>query len=577
MRRLPLAMLLMMVLACNTLMPTLTPTPAPSAFTVSLPSATPTLSLASIATPLSTPTIHPTAPVAPTVSAATAAAGASDLYIAAGDVRLHPDPELHSGDFVSLEVIVHDGANRGLKDFPVAVYVGDEKLDVERAEPTGLSGRLQATFTWVWNTTGLEGVQQLKVAVDPNDEVKLGDENPDNNTLEVSVTLLPAAPQPNWQRAESACCIFNYLSGTAAARDIELIKATADEAMTYVEHKLGRQQNGEIIFNLIDRLLGHGGFASDVITITYIDRDYAGGDLQTVFRHEATHVLDRQGGGPRPMLITEGLAVYVTGGHFKLEPLEPRAVDLLALNRYIPLAELADSFYTSQHEIGYLESGAFIQYLVDTYGWERFAKMLGAFQEVQPESAMLDGGLRVVYSKTLAGMEAEWLAHLSAQVVDPRWQRDVADTVAYYDTVRRYQQLFDPSAYFLTAWTPDIKKAVRENITADYSRHPEAPEDIALETLLVEAERALAAGEFDSAERDLDAINAVLTADGDFTVDPLAADYLALTRSAVAAGYAPQRIRITADAATITAALPGQPAALAELTVTRVNGLWQMN
>lgn len=524
-----------------------------------------------------TPTLPPAPTLTPLPSPIASTPAQADLHIGAGDVRLHPDPTLHSGDLVSLEVVVHDGAKLGLKNFPVAVYVNGEELAVERANPYGFSGRLQATFTWVWNTTGLEGAQQLKVVVDPEDQVHRGDENPDNNTLTIPVTLLPARPQLNWHTTESGCCIFNYLSGTAAERDIEIIKTTADAAMEYVEGKLGRKQNSKMVFNLIDRLLGHGGFASDVVTITYIDRDYSGGDLQTVFRHEAAHILDRQGGGQRPILITEGLAVYVTGGHFKLEPFEPRMAGLLALNRYLPLAELADNFYTSQHEIGYLESGAFIQYLVDTYGWERFAQLLGAFQEVAPESAMLDGALRIVYGKTLADMEAEWLAHLRAQPVDPRWQSDVAETIAYYDTVRRYQLAFDPSAYFLTAWTPNIKRAVRENITADYSRHPDAPENIALETLLVEADRALEAGDFDSVARTLQAVNAVLDADGDFTVSPLAADYLALTHSLVAVGYYPQRIRITADAAAITASLPGQPAALADLTLTRVNGLWQMN
>jgi len=568
MRRILSAMMMATALACNTLLPA--PTPTPLAPTVS-----PTLSPTTTPAPTLTPA--PTVAVATEIAAPTESAATGDLHIAAGDVRLHPDPVLYSGDLVSLEVIVHDGAALGLKNFPVAVYVGDTRLDVGRAGLYGFSGRLQATFTWVWDTTGLEDAHELTVVVDPDDEIQLGDENPDNNTLTIPVMLLPAQPDATWQRTESACCIFNYLSGTPAERDIDLIKTMADEAMDYVKAKLGRQQNGKMVFNLIDRLLGHGGFASDVVTITYIDRDYAGGDLQTVFRHEAAHVLDRQSGGHRPTLITEGLAVYVTGGHFKIEPFQERAVGLLALDRYIPLAELADDFYNSQHEIGYLEGGAFIHYLVETHGWERFADLLGVFQDVQPESAMLDGALRLVYGEALAEMETEWLAHLRAQQVDLRWQRDVANTVAFYDSVRRYQQRLDPSAYFLTAWTPDIKRAVRENITADYSRHPDTPENIALETLLVEADRALAAGDFESVERALEAVNAVLAADGDFTVHSLATDYLALTRSLVAAGYDPQRIRITADDATITATLPGQPGMQADLTLTRVNGLWQMN
>lgn len=563
MRRLAFALLALAALACNALTPQATvqpPTPPP------------------IATASPRPTLTPT--VAPTE---TATPEPTDLYIAPGDVVFHPEPVLYSGDLVSFEVFAHDGAAMGLASFPVAVYLGEPgeetKIATARATPYGIGGRLQTTFVWAWDTAGLQGTQLLTFVLDPDDEIQTGDENPDNNTLLVPVNLLPSAesPKTSWLKAESECCIFNYLSNSAAERDIELIKATADKAMQYVEGKLGRQQQSRIVFNLIDRLLGHGGFASDTITITYIDRDYSGGGLEHVFRHEAIHILDRQGWGEHPTLITEGLATYVAGGHFKEEPFEPRMVGVLALDQSIPLTELADNFYPSQHEIGYLEGAAFIDYLVAAYGWERFMTLLGAFQPADTQSAMLDGGLRLAYDKSLGEMEAEWLAYLRARPVDPRWQADIADTVAFYDTVRRYQQAYDPSAHFLNAWIPDIQRAVRENITADYNRHPSSLENIALETLLIEADRALEAGDYDVAGRRLAAVNAVLDAEGNFAADSLATDYLALTASALDAGYEPQHIRLDSDTATITASLADESAALIELTLTRMDGVWRMN
>ncbi len=560
-----LAFVILTALACNALTPqptTQPPTPAPTATASPQPTALPTAAPTATATPEPMPT---------------------DLYIAPGDVIFHPEPVLYSGDKVSLEVFAHDGANMGLASFPVAVYLGEPsettKIGEARATPYGIGGRLQTTFVWAWDTAGLQGAQLLTVVLDPDDEIQIGDENPDNNTLIVPVDLLPAAESPKaiWLTTESDCCVFNYISGSAAERDIETIKAIADKAMHYVEDKLARKQQSKIVFNLIDRLLGHGGFATDTITITYIDRDYAGGGLENVFRHEATHILDRQGWGEHPTLITEGLATYVAGGHFKEEPFEPRLAGLLALDRYIPLAELADNFYPSQHEIGYLEGAAFIDYLVSTYGWEQFVTLLGAFQSTNSQGAMLDGGLRLAYNKTLAEMETGWLAHLRAQPVDPRWQADIADTVAFYDTVRRYQQAYDPSAYFLTAWIPDIQQAVRENITADYSRHPASLENIALETMLVEADRQLVTGDYDATEHYLTAVNAVLDANGNFAADSLAADYLALTASAVDGGYEPQHIRLNADAATVIASRADQPTVLVELTLTRVDGVWRVN
>ncbi len=566
MRRLSLFLFLSLFLSfsCRTL----TPAPAPT-LTVA-PTARPT----ALPTPAPTPTLEPT-PAPP------------DLYIEPGDVLVHPDAAVYSGDLVSFEVFAHDGANMNLSGFGIAIYQGEpidsNRIAVESAYPAGLGGRLQATFTWVWNTTGLEGPQTITAVLDPTDRIQIGDENTDNNVLAFTVDLLPRASLPAleqiaaWRTAESACCVFNYISGTAAERDIESIKAAADKAMSAVEEKMGRKPPGKTTFNLINRLLGHGGFASDSVTVTYLDRNYAGGNLENVFKHEATHILDREIGGSEPSLITEGLATYIAGGHFKSEPYEPRMVGLLALDGYVPLTQLADDFYHSQHETGYLEGAAFIGYLVETYGWNRFVTLRGSFQSAASDSAMLDGGLRLTYDRSLVEMESEWLATLRAQPVDVRWQNDVADTLRLYDTIRRYQQADDLSAYFLNAWIPDIGRAVREDIVADYTRHPSAPENIAIETILIDAYHALAAGDYALAERDLDAVNAVLDADGDFAADPFAADYLALTHSALDAGYEPQRIARLADRATVTAIQLDSSPALIELQFTRDNGVWRVN
>lgn len=562
-----------LALACNTLVPVaITETPVP------LPTATPYPTATALPTATPRPTVAPTlaAPATPT-----------DLYISPGDVLIHPEPVLYSGDVVSFEVFAHDGGHKGLSGFPVAVYLGDpaagKELSQVRAGAYGLGGRLEATFTWVWDTTGLVGAQTLTVVLDPTDEIQIGDEDTANNVLTVPVTLLPRADEPpveqsaHWLTSESACCVFRYISGTAAERDIVSIEAAADKAITYVEAGMGRELSSKLTFNLINRLLGHGGFAADTVTISYLDRDYAGGGLENVFRHESTHVLDRQMGGARPSVITEGLATYVAGGHFKNEPFAPRAAGLLAQKHYIPLRQLADDFYNSQHETGYLEGAAFIMYLVDTFGWDRFVTLLGAFQPAPKDSAMLDAGLRLTYNKSLDELEADWLVYLRALPPDARWQTDIADTIDYYDTVRRYQQADDPSAYFLTAWIPDIEQAVRRDITADYSRHPAAPENIALETLLGRAGRAINEGDHATARRCLEAVNAVLEAHGDFAADPLAHDYLLLTRLALESGYEPQRIALDGDSAVVTATRLDGSTALTELKLTRTNGIWRLN
>src|SRR5690606_18388974 len=108
-----------------------------------------------------------------------------------------------------------------------------------------------------------------------------------------------------------------------------IIMAAADEAFAHVEGVLGVEQHSRTVFNLLSRLLGHGGFASSEISLTYIDRNPAGSDLFSLFAHEGTHMLDRQFAGIKPTMMTEGLAVFVAGGHFKREDLEARAAALL--------------------------------------------------------------------------------------------------------------------------------------------------------------------------------------------------------------------------------------------------------
>jgi hypothetical protein len=83
---------------------------------------------------------------------------------------------------------------------------------------------------------------------------------------------------------------------------------------------------------------------------------------------------------------------------------------------------------------------------------------------------------------------------------------DVRLTVTYYDTVRRYQQMLDPSAYFQVAWLLDNQKMRQQGIVGDYLRHPSAPVNVALETLLAAANQHLLAGNYGEAETLLQAI-----------------------------------------------------------------------
>jgi hypothetical protein len=189
---------------------------------------------------------------------------------------------------------------------------------------------------------------------------------------------------------------------------------------------------------------------------------------------------------------------------------------------------------------------------VDEYGWERFRAMYASFQQAPSQSRTLEGGLAAHYGKSLSEMEAEWLAHLRALPPDEDQIEDLRLTIDLFDTLRRYQQINDPSAHFLTAWLPDGPSARERGLVADFLRSPRAPENIALESMLAAAEQALARGDFAAVEALLFSANSVLDAGGLFA-DPLAARYLRAVNDLAQQGYEAQTIDFSDPEPRITA------------------------
>jgi hypothetical protein len=92
---------------------------------------------------------------------------------------------------------------------------------------------------------------------------------------------------------------------------------------------------------------------------------------------------------------------------------------------------------------------------------------------------------------------------LHRQNINPDMYEDVILSVTYYEAVRRYQRMLDPSAYFLTAWLPDGEQMRQRGIVADYLRRPSTPENQVIEELLVEIDLHIRAGNYLKAEKEL--------------------------------------------------------------------------
>jgi hypothetical protein len=441
-------------------------------------------------------------------------------------VRFHPDGPLFVGDKISLEIIPAGDMDMEGQQVEVRLKDSDQVLGTAGFGLYGIGRRTQATLLWVWDTAGLQpGIYELVFSLQPQ-----------GITWSENQTLLPAnlapSPQARWETVESDCCTVSFIRGTEAERDLEdlldLLNAQAKEAALL----LGTDFETKIPITFLPRVVGHGGFAGQEISVSYLDRDYAGGDAGIVLLHEMVHLLDgRFENQQRLPLLVEGLAVYLSGGHFKAEPLMGRSAALLppeedclqaqaviarqllvspqepvcGLDRYLPLKQLFDDFYFSQHEIGYLQAGALVEFMVETWGWDDFELF---YRDIQPlrapdgserqgqPSEVVDQALQEHFNLSLAELERSFLEALEQEDLQAEWVEDVRLTIEFYDTVRRYQQILDPSAYFLFAWLPDSQEMQERDIVADFVRRPSAPENVELESLLVRADTALRQGEF---------------------------------------------------------------------------------
>jgi hypothetical protein len=559
--------------------PTATSIPTPSYTTTvtQLPSLTPSptsfLGLTPTA-PATTATYTPTPAFTATPTASVAAQGFT--------VQYHPDDVLYVGDQVSFEVIPPPGLE--VKDSSLQVQVDppdEQNLGTVKFAPWGIQGREQATFIWAWDTKNLQpGLHNISFNVTPQ-----------GISWTEQVNLLPASDMPpdqaeaHWASTQTQCCTVFYITETASARDLPQLTASIDEQAQDVIAKMGANFTEPITVTILPRLLGHGGFTSTEISVSYLDRNYAANDWGLVVHHEMVHAIDGHLGGDfRPTIFVEGLAVYLTGGHYKPEPLMPRAAALLPeyLNWYIPLQALADDFYTSQHEIGYLEGASLIEYMVGKYGEPAFNAFYRDIHNKpgESQSESINAALQKHFSITFTQLEQDFLTALENEPDTASWVEDVRMTVTYYDTMRRYQQLLDPSAYFRTAWLMDNKTMREKGIVADYLRHPHTPDNLALETLFITAHQDWMALDYTSASSILAEINSVL--DGidrgnsdPFSVSQITADYLAISDTLQQQGYEVQNITTTANTAATTVTTSAG-LELIPLDLKRTGGQWSI-
>jgi len=351
---------------------------------------------------------------------------------------------------------------------------------------------------------------------------------------------------------------LHYLTGSAAERDLATLLPLAQGAYAEVAARFEVATTTVLDVYMLDRILGQGGYAtSDWVAVSYTDRVYAPSELTLLLRHELTHRLDSAWGCDQlPSMIREGLAVLVAGGHYWPESLPRNAAALLQMGPYVPLQQLLDDFYLQQHEIGYLEAGALLAYIVEERGWEGMRQLCEAGAAASGEGTLrLASALAALDQPPLPELERDWLRWLQALHVTAEEGRVLQDGWLLMDTVRAYQSRYDPSAYFLTGILFDPAWGAERGITADFVRRPREARAIALELLLQMAQESLRADAPAEAERLAAAVQAALEPTA--SPPPEVTEMEALVAAVLSRGYEPYRVVWVDDGAKVGQRAPG--------------------
>ncbi len=529
--------------------------------------------------PIPTDTPPPTDPPTP-LPTITPTPVPLDLSLTAENVRLYPVPNIYAGEQVTFQILAHVPDNIDPQDVTVHILVDYQDVDNGTLSYQNLAGDAISLFEWAWDTTGQAGEHLVHVILDRQDTLQIGDEDRDNNQVAIPVVVQDATAKPaaernaTWVTAETDCCVVRVVSGTAAYRDLTELLAQIETAVSQSADKMDITIEEKLDVYLIDRVIGQGGYAGNDVVVSYLDRQYASQGFYQVMVHEATHILDRQFAPERITFLAEGLAVWTAEGHYKPENIKERTAALVAISQYIPLANLIDNFYPVQHEIGYLEAAGFVNYLIETYGWSTFRDF---YADVTPDdaetlSAAVDVNMQKYFSRTLAQAEQDWLASMNMEELSDTAVADLQTSIRYYNVMRRYQQQYDPTAYFLTAWLPYPQDMLDSGNTADLTRHPESLTNIALEAMLLSSDKALRAGDYQRANILLDSLTRTMDNNGIF-VDPIAINYYNLVQVAAAEGYEVQQITLNSDRAFIKATKPNSQT-ITELSLKLAGQNW---
>ncbi len=216
-----------------------------------------------------------------------------------------------------------------------------------------------------------------------------------------------------------------YFKNSTAEKEINKIAEQREKGYAEVCQFTGKQSNGRIrliFFETGDtkrKETGHQGngwaFGNNIVEV-YNDQ------VQLDPYHETVHVIMRDFGNP-PAMFNEGFAVYLSeklGAHALehlsggLATIYERARELKAKGKWIGLEELIT--YTeigsleSRPPVSYAEASAFVKFLIDKYGKDKFLQAYKTLKNSDKKSVQWLNikALQRIYGKSLKQLEKQW-------------------------------------------------------------------------------------------------------------------------------------------------------------------------
>lgn len=540
----PIRLLLFVLLAASC-----SPAPAPP---VTQTSTQPIKAPTETTTATPSPTLQPTSTPEPLPEEA--------VLQPAPDVRAYPGPDHYAGDILTFEIPSDNGT---FEDVTVSMTLDD----AEPMEVSGTSSWNSVLIPLALDTTDLSGEHtvtfqsaQYNVHAGYTFEVLPAEQRPANEAL------------AQWTTSQTDCCIFHYITNTAAARDIDFISEHFQQAAEEFESMMQETIDSKMDVYIMDRIWGNGGFGGNgQLVISYTDRYYGptigAKGLETLARHELSHAagLGVPMAGNGAEFNYEGLAVYLAGGHYKPEPLDQRGAALYDLGYFVPVND-----FLPQHELAYLYPAAMLTYMAETYGTEKMWTFLQTddnLEDDQPGS--LEGAFQSALGISLEDFNQGFEAWLEQQ--DPGEQLDdLRLTIELQDLRRQYQQTYAPPPDFLLA---EAEAAVaRPEYLPVVIREARAPANIAVELIIAQAQQAIIDGDYTRAE-ELNQVLADIVAKG--TLDhPLAREYLEIVLAAAEESYEVVDLEIQGEQA--QARVTAEPPNLVSIKFQKLNGSWQI-